>query len=147
MELSPELIIYSERLRNFLKTSRERNQITPEHPISSMGIVEIAGRKKDKNGNPLQPIILTREDIYHLVHYLREQNEPIASGQRGYFYALAPEEFNAGIAEQIRIIKERQETLTLLKRIQSNLVKSNNSLFESPVAQTLKTELDLEKIS
>ncbi|MBE3141447.1 MAG: hypothetical protein IMZ53_12805 [Thermoplasmata archaeon] len=147
MELSPELIIYSERLKNFLKTSRERNQITPDKPISSVRIVEIAGRKEDKNGNPLQPIILTREDIYHLVHFLREQNEPIASGQRGYFYAIAPEDFDNMIMEQIRIIKERQETLTLAKKLKQNLFKATNSIFDTPTGQILKDNLELEPMN
>jgi hypothetical protein len=138
MNLSPELIIYSERLKNYLKKMREQNIITPENPRSSLGLVEAA----QKGG-----VKLTREDIYHCVHYLREQNEPIASGQKGYFYAIVPEDFDGMIMEQIRIIKERQETLTLAKRLKENLFKSVNSVFESSVGQILNNELNLEPLN
>ena len=135
MQLDTELIPIAERVLNFLKLSRERGQITPDNPISSTGIVEAAAKYKVK---------IKREDIYHIVHYLREKQEPISSSQTGYFYALNPEELKPAICEQVKIIRERQETLTLLKRIQDNLSKSTNSLFDSPVAQVLNDGLELE---
>jgi hypothetical protein len=141
MEISPELLIFAERLKNFLKSNRERGSITPDNPISSIGICQAAAKDKDEKGKP--KILLTREDVYHLVHLLRERNEPIASCQKGYYYAISPEELNGAIAEQIKIIKERQETLTLLKKIQANLFKATNSVFDSSVGIILKNELDL----
>lgn len=137
MKLEPELIPCADRVKIYLKTMRGKNSITPEHPIPSTGIVDVAEKAKVK---------LKREDIYHIIHYLREQNEPIASCQQGYFYAITPEEMNGSIAEQVKIIKERQETLTLLKKIQANLFKATNSIFESPAGKVLKDNLELEKI-
>ncbi len=138
MRLEPELLNASKRLLNYLKTMREKDAITPTTPISSVALVEVAKKSGVK---------LSRENIYHIVHYLREQNEPIASGQFGYFYAIEPEELKWAICEQMKIIRERQETLTLLKRIQDNLRKSTNSLFPTPAAEVLKNSLELEKIN
>jgi hypothetical protein len=138
MQISTENLVYSERLLIFLKTSFYKNRITPSHPILARRIVEIA----EKSG-----IKITVEDIYHCTHYLREKNEPIMSSQRGYSYTDNPDDFNSCIAEQIKIISERQETLTLLKRIQANLFKATHSVFENQKAEILKQELDLIPIN
>ncbi len=138
MKLDPELLQVAGRLLNYLKLQREKGIIAPDNPISSAALVEVAKKAGVK---------LTRENIYHIVHHLREQNEPIASCQAGYFYATAPEELKWSICEQVKIIRERQETLTLLKRIQDNLQKSVNGLFPTPAAEVLKNNLELEKLT
>ncbi len=129
MELNADLVIYAGRLSNFLKSNREKGSITPDKPILASAIVEIAGREKKEDGSP--KIKITVEDVYKIIHHAREKGDWIASRQKGYFWALYPEEFDSTIAEQTKKMKNCQETLTLLNRLRANCFKANNSVLES----------------
>jgi hypothetical protein len=147
MNISPESVIFSERLKSYLKLQREKGFITPENPILAREIVAIAGRKKDKDGNPVpNPIEVTKEEVYKVVHFLREADVPIASYQRGYCYALVPEDFDAGIAEQKRKLREVVDTMKLMLKLRSNLFKANNSIFPEEINPKIESYLDKDVI-
>lgn len=128
IELTPELIIYSERLSNWLKTNRALGNITPDNPRNAAQIVLNA------DGSAVK---IKVEDVYKMVHYRRELGDWIASCQRGYFWALKPEEFDPMIIEQTKKMQLCQETLRLGKLLKENCFKANNTLLNSPTAQIL----------
>jgi hypothetical protein len=136
MELTPNEILFAGRLGRYLKIKRNNGQITPERKANSIQLVA-AAKESD--------VDLKREDIYRLIHFLREQNVPIVSGQTGYCYALEPEEFDECIAEQKAKLKETQETLSLLIRLQDNLRKTKDDLFQTEAGKVLADNLDLSQ--
>lgn len=85
--LPPKLVEEVWRLESFLLDGRAAGRITPESPIKAWELCQEWERSRG--------VQISIKEINEIVNYLRRIRKPIASGEKGYFWAIKGSELES----------------------------------------------------
>jgi hypothetical protein len=105
--LSAKLIPVAHRLAEYLRKSRQFDQITPDNPKTAAELVEIGADAGLKLEGPT---------IRAMVNYLRINRHPVGSNGNGYFWAIKREELNPTLIHMMERISAIQHAVTGLEQ-------------------------------
>lgn len=108
-ENPPEIIkAFSDELVQWLERTREANIYVPHHPATVRAIRSTGWRTS---------ISVNAVNVCAAVHWARKQGKPIASTNRGYFYALKANELGRTIDHLMSRVTSLHADVSNLKRV------------------------------
>jgi len=133
-----ELSNQAKMLLTMLKLSREKNLVTPEHPITAREIVE-RYLKKFPNEK------ISESNVREWINELASASYPVCSNSHGYWYGTTRKELEETLAHRRSRV---QKQLAAIKGLEIALERLNGEqLFgEHPVMKSLAEQLDLVEV-